>query len=236
MWSDDITRTGSIVPEITIAYFSPVQMGVTIYYRGVLKEPRNVHDLISEVSDIARTNTWGVQVVDNAWDESVSLQMVFEDGEPHFEGNAGLKGIVLDVHPDIDGLPLLFDKSGTCRSFVEMAEPARKRHGVSHVSTQYAGIDAHIRLIRFLEYIGDAYMLEWSIEDDSGYAAHRDRAKAQLVFEAVDDAIHAVTEAFSTIDMPEDITGKEEEFLSMVEDRIRTYLPDAEIHRLDEEE
>jgi hypothetical protein len=79
-------------------------------------------------------------------------------------------------------------------------------------------------------------MGEWHIEDDSGYAMHREREKAQQVFEAVDDAIHAITEAFGTIEVPNDIAGQEDKFLSMVEDRIRTFLPDAEIHRIDEEE
>jgi hypothetical protein len=136
----------------------------------------------------------------------------------------------------VDGLSLLFDRTDTCRSFEEMAEPESNRPAISHVSTQAAGIDTHIQLLGFLEYIGNAYMREWHIDDDSGYAVHHDKDKARLVFEAVDDAIHAITEAFETIDLPNDIAGHEDEFLSMVEDRIRTFLPDAEIHRLDEEE
>jgi hypothetical protein len=217
-------------------YFYPVQMGVTIYYRGVLKTPELIQDLIAEVTDIAKTNKWATHILDNPWDQDISLYMSDDDDDPRFEGNAGLKGVLVDLHPDIDGLPLLFDRTGTCRSFEEMAEPEENRPAISHVSTQTAGIDTHIQLLGFLEYIGNTYMREWHIDDDSGYFLHQDKEKAQHVFDAVNDAIAAVTEAFNTIEMPEDIRGKEEEFLSLIENRIRTFLPDAEIHRIDEEE
>jgi hypothetical protein len=211
-------------------------MGVTIYYRGVLKVPELIQDLIAEVSDIAKSNKWAVHILDNPWDSVVTLYMSEDEDDPTYKGNAGLKGVVLDPHSEVDGLSLLFDRTGICRSFTEMAEPEDNRPGITHVSTQTAGIDTHIQLLGFLEYIGNSYMSEWHIEDDSGYAMHREREKAQQVFEAVDDAIHAITEAFGTIEVPNDIAGQEDKFLSMVEDRIRTFLPDAEIHRIDEEE
>jgi hypothetical protein len=211
-------------------------MGVTIYYRGVLKVPELILDLIAEVSDIAKSNKWAIHILDNPWDSDVTLYMSDDEDDPMYKGNAGLKGVVLDPHPEVDGLSLLFDRTGICRSFTEMAEPEDNRPGITHVSTQAAGIDTHIQLLGFLEYIGNSYMSEWHIEDDSGYAMHRERDKAQQVFEAVDDAIHAITEAFGTIEVPNDIAGQEDKFLSMVEDRIRTFLPDAEIHRIDEEE
>jgi hypothetical protein len=106
------------------------------------------------------------------------------------------------------------------------------------VKTQFAGIDTHIRLAQLFEYIGEKYMQDWKLIDDSGYTTHRDRAQALEVFEVIDDAIKALTEAMDTIHIPENLNGNEEAFLSTIEDRIRTFLPGTEIRRIviDEEE
>ena len=211
-------------------------MGVTIYYRGVLKDPGSVEQLINEVGDIAKSNNWKYHILNDPWDAPVTVHVINTDEDSQLEGNAGLKGIVLDPHPDLGGLSLLFDQEGTCRTIDEMAQPPGKRTGVSHVSTQYAGLDMHMQLVHFLEYVGVTYMQEWQIEDDSGYHTHHDPEKAKEIFDAVEDAIDAVTEAFDTIEIPDDLEGREEEFLAMVEKRIRTYLPGVEIKRIDEEE
>lgn len=212
-------------------------MGVTIYYSGTLKTPESVHNLITEVSDIARSNNWKYQIIGDSWEDEVTFEMDLQnEEEPRFSGNSGLKGIVVQAHPELSGLSLLFDRDGACRTLTEMARDMHERNTGAQISTQDAGINAHIRIIGLLQYVADKYLEDWELEDDSGFAVHGNRNQAVKVFEAVDDAIQAVTEAFDTIEMPEDITGRETEFLDLVEARIRTYLPGAEIHRIDEEE
>jgi hypothetical protein len=211
-------------------------MGVTIYYRGVFRHTSEIREFIDEVCDIATTNQWEYQVLDDSWDQPVSIRISYDEEGAHYEGNSGLKGVILNPHPELDSFTLLFDSDGVCRPLVEMTETTARRHGVSHLSTQDAGVEIHMEMIHFLEYIGNRYMKEWSIEDDSGYFTHREAEKARQVFEAVGDAIDAVTEAFDSIEMPEDLAGKEEEFLDMVEQRIRTYLPGVEIRRVSEDE
>lgn len=211
-------------------------MGVTIYYGGTLKTPSDVHALVSEVRDIAHSNQWRYDLLDDSWDSDITVSMDYEDEEPVFDGNSGLKGIALHTHPDLDQMTLLFDGEGKTRTREEVAYDPKRRLGVTHISTQRAGVDIHIQLVNFLKYVGDKYMSEWRMEDDSGYLTHQDRDKARQVFEAIEDAINAVTEAFDTIEMPEDITGREEEFLSLVEDRIRTFLPGIEVRRIEEHE
>src|SRR5690606_35450605 len=140
-------------------------MGVTIYYNGVLKSPHDVHALISETSDIARTKQWKSEILDDSWDHDVTLEADFDGEMIQLDGNSGLKGIILHPHPSLDGLSLLFDRDGICRSLREMAEAPEKRFGVSHLCTQEAGVDLHIQLVRFLQYIGGRYMQSWHLED-----------------------------------------------------------------------
>ena len=211
-------------------------MGVTLYYHGSLRQPQDVHGLISELTDIATANHWKYHVLDDPWDKEVTVKLVHDEGLARFVGNAGLKGIVLSPHPESEGVHLLFDKEGVLRSLLEMTDPPDKRDGFAFTKTQFAGIDVHIQLVHLLEHIGKKYMQEWHLEDDSGYMKHRDRERALEVFHTISDAINAITEAFDTIDIPENIKEDEAKFISLVEERIRTFLPGAEIMRVRDEE
>jgi hypothetical protein len=82
-------------------------------------------------------------------------------------------------------------------------------------------------------------MREWKLEDESGYVEHRDREKAQQHFHLISDMMNALTDALDTIEIPDTLKHEDEqEFMTKVEERIRTFLPGAEIRavRLDEEE
>lgn len=211
-------------------------MGVTLHYHGILSDPNTVSALITEMSDIAIANNWKYQVLDDPWDSEVTLQVEHQGDVATFTGNAGLKGVIVSVHPESEGLSLLFDHAGVTRSLLDMTLPPEKRIAISQTKTQYAGIDVHIKLVHLLEYVGKKYMREWRLEDDSGYLKHRDRDRALEVFHLVGDAINALTEAFDTIDIPDEIKNDENKVIAMIEDRIKTYLPGAEIMRVEEEE
>jgi hypothetical protein len=208
-------------------------MGVTLYYQGQLRDPQDIAQLIEEVTDIAKASGWKYHVLDDPWDEPVDLTFEDQEGDPAFIGNAGLKGVVLIPHAKADAVDLLFDNEGKLRTVFDMAEPPEDRMGVVSTKTQFAGISAHIQIVHFLEYIGTKYMSSWKLEDESGYARHKNRQRAEQVFQKIGDVMNAVSEAMDTIEIPDDIQDKEkeEEFLAMVEDRIRTYLPGVEVLR-----
>jgi hypothetical protein len=212
-------------------------MGVTLYYHGTLRKPQDVHDLVTELTDIATANHWKYHILDDPWDAPVDLRLEHEEGKASFIGNAGLKGIILVTHPECEGVHLLFDKDGVLRSLLTMTEPPAKRDSLGFTKTQFAGVDVHIELVHLLEHIGNKYMKDWHLEDDCGYIKHRDRERALAVFHTIDDAINAVTEAFETLEIPEDLKKEnEEEFIAKVQERIKLYLPGAEITSIRDEE
>ncbi len=214
-------------------------MGVTLYYRGKLKSPENVTDLVAEMTDIANTMRWKYHTLDDPWDEEVTLALEHREGVANLTGNAGLKGIMVMAHPESENLSLLFDKEGVCRSLLAMTDPPEKRDDWAFTKTQFAGIDTHIRLVTLFEYVAARYMREWEIMDDCYYVEHRDRERSLQVFHTIDQAIDTLTEALSTIETrPEGNDPDDQKFFALIEERIRTYLPGVEIYqvRADDEE
>lgn len=211
-------------------------MGVCIYYSGALHQPEMVHDLVSELTEIAKSNKWKYHLLDNPWDEPVDLKIQHKPESGNLVGNAGLKGILLLAHPECEPVNLFFDKDGNLRHVLTMTLPEEERDTFCFTKTQFAGVDIHIQLVHLLEYIGNKYMKTWELMDDCTYVENRDRAKALEVFHVISDAINAVGEAFDTIDMNEVSNPADPEFTKLIEQRIQTFLPGAEIKTIVVEE
>lgn len=208
-------------------------MGVMLYYQGTLRTPQDVGDLITEMKDISTANRWKHRIIDDPWDTEVNLKLEHRNGIASFVGNAGLKGIVISPHPESESVWLLFDKNGVLSSLLDMTDPPEKRQPSAFTKTQFAGIDLHIKLVNLLEYVGQKYMREWNLMDDCGYIEHRDREKAEEVFHIIDNAINALTEAFNTVEQSEDLNPDDPNFAEKVEERIKAFLPGAEIRKFE---
>ena len=100
--------------------------------KGRLRKVGDVTRLVEEVSDIAETLRWGLEVIDDK----------------------DLRGIVVTPHVQCEPLPLVFDREGVLRNPVllhdEMSEWVA-------VKTQYAPVDIHICLIKLVRHLERRY-------------------------------------------------------------------------------
>src|SRR5580700_6946338 len=106
-------------------------LGVTVHFEGKLASEKAFTDLLRHVEETARAKTWLTERFEN---DEVTLLRVREDGQPwNYEGPT--KGIGLYLHEDCDPVRLEFDRELYVQEFVK---------------TQFAGVPAHLELIKLL--------------------------------------------------------------------------------------
>jgi len=216
-------------------------MGVTLYYSGKLKSIDVLPDLKFEVQDIANTMHWKCREIDDSWVEPVDVSFDHSDGKPSFQGNAGLKGLILSPHEDSESIWLLFDKSGQLHTlFSKMLEhEGRSDKPFGSTKTQFAGVDTHIKVVKILKYLGAKYMSDFSLDDDSGYAKHGDRERAQEIFGTIEMAMNHLEDFFENVQVSDEAKEDPEVLFNEIEERISQYMGgNVSVHmvRLDEEE
>jgi hypothetical protein len=129
-------------------------MGLSIHYSGYILNKEMLNPLIEEVTDICKTLAWSTHSFDDKDIKGVSFAP--EGSEPVFltfnqEGrtlspiNLMAKDIYDDYEIDKD---LIFTAS---------------------TKTQFAGIDAHITIIRLLKHLSKKYLKNFTLIDEGYY-------------------------------------------------------------------
>ncbi|HKK79408.1 MAG TPA: hypothetical protein VJ933_07245, partial [Phaeodactylibacter sp.] len=73
-------------------------MGVTIHYRGSLTDKKQIHSLIDELEDIAKSVNGSCMVIDEDWSKKPDAHFEHDStGRATIQGNCGLKGVILDL-------------------------------------------------------------------------------------------------------------------------------------------
>lgn len=168
-------------------------MGVTIHYRGRLKSPDHIEQLITEVESLAEEAGWQYRVI------SPMPDLIFD----HIY--VTLMGIVVDVHPDCESLSLVFDEQGRLISlpgldiiayegflvekedelgtYVTLEMPPLEDLGkltwddlaamdeinTAYTKTQFSGAETHILLCKLLRYLEKKYFAEFKVFDEGDY-------------------------------------------------------------------
>jgi len=149
-------------------------------YRGKLKQPNTVYELIKETEDICRTNNWQYRIWEEDWSAPESLSMNASAEGISFEGHAPLKGITLTVGKS-ETIWLTFLPSGLLQSLLTIANPTFFLDDATfpwqRAKTGYDGAITHIALCKFLHYLADKYFDVFEVLDESGYWEHKDDAK-----------------------------------------------------------
>ncbi len=153
---------------------------IKIRYRGKLKQPNDVYQLIKETEDICRTNNWTYRVWDEDWETPENLSMSFNADAMSFEGHAPLKGITLTVG-EAETIWLTFLPNGLLQSLLTIADPTFFLDDATfpwqRAKTGYDGATTHLALCKLLRYLADKYFVVFEVLDDSGYWEHGDDAK-----------------------------------------------------------
>jgi hypothetical protein len=162
------------------ANFKYNRMTIKLRYRGRLKDPADVQELIRETEDICLSNGWKSRVWDEDWSKPASLSGEFEDGALHFSGHAPLKGITFSVN-ESETVWLTFQPDGLLQSLLTLVEPDFTGDSVDfpwqRVKTGFDGAATHLALCKLFRYLSGRYFERFEVMDESGYWQHGDDEK-----------------------------------------------------------
>ncbi|MBL7814113.1 MAG: hypothetical protein JNL70_03830 [Saprospiraceae bacterium] len=184
-------------------------MGVTIHYRGKLKSPELIPDIVHEVEEICLSNNWSFRLInDPSEGQKVVARgdiFVSESIEPEFgfdidEHLDKLRGITFEPHKESETVTFLFDTEGVMHSlFPDFFSKAK--YPWSFVKTQYAGVETHIRIINLMRYLKKKYFSKFEIRDEGGYYPYGNEAELQERFDYLNNAMATVHDIFDNMDI-----------------------------------
>lgn len=153
-------------------------MGLTIHYKGKLSAPQSVQALTEEVRDIAETLGWMYNIIS---DEQVA-------------------GIVT-APENCEPIWLTFLKDGTLVSLSYLEFNIDGKGWVS-TKTQFAGMDAHMAVVRLIRHLSKKYFQDFTMEDEGHYWETDDvnlLRKQFATYEALIDAVTTALEDFPAL-------------------------------------
>ena len=164
-------------------------MGLTIHYSGKLRSPDLLSSLIHEAADISTSMKWPYEIIEKSPDIPVEGILISPEGsEP----------LWLTFHED--GFmcnPMLYE-------YVLKVEgkgiPADAEQWL-FTKTQYAGVDAHIAMIKLLRYLKEQYFEKLEVHDESGYWETNNEEKCREIFDRYDSLMNAVGEALDEMEV-----------------------------------
>jgi hypothetical protein len=194
-------------------------MGLSIHYRGKIKDDALINELISEAADICKSLSWGHLIFEktgNANDEA----HVNDPGFISYTEN-DLKGILI-MPEACEPVSLVFFPSGRlcCPVKLQYNNPAVNDLMVETVSTktQYAGMDVHITVLKLLQYFKDKYFSVFELSDEGNYWETKDEAILKAQFDRYNFLVDTVHDALSGMksvpgETPQSLADRIEEIL-----------------------
>lgn len=148
-------------------------MGITIHYKGKLKNPVLVYSLTDELKDISEIMKWDYSIMDKDWDEPMTGELLHHENMVEISGHLPLKGIRINLHPDCESLSILFDKDGCLQSVLGMVlhdkETKKSDSNYLFVKTQFAPPEIHISIIKLLKYLKNKFIPDLEVIDEGSY-------------------------------------------------------------------
>ncbi|MBK7121895.1 MAG: hypothetical protein IPH68_03265 [Chitinophagaceae bacterium] len=194
-------------------------MGLSIHYRGQIKENALIDELISEAVDICKSLSWNHLIFEKTGNANDKAH-VNDPGFINYSEN-DLKGISF-VPEDCEPVSLVFFPSGRlCCPFKLMNNnPATNDLMVETISTktQYAGMDVHITVLKLLQYFKDKYFSVFELSDEGNYWETKDAAVLKAQFDRYNFLVDTVHDALSSIkavpgETPQSLADRIEEIL-----------------------
>ena len=156
-------------------------MGLSIHYSGYILNKEMLEPLIEEVTDICKTMGWSTHSFDD--DEIKGVSFAPEGSEPVFltfnKDGRTLSPTNIMIKDIFDGVR--FDK--------ELIYSTSTK-------TQYAGIDAHIAIIKLLKYLSAKYLKDFTLSDEGYYWETGDEKILSGRFEEYNALLNAVSDVF----------------------------------------
>jgi hypothetical protein len=206
-------------------------MGLSFHYKGKLRVASTLPLLIEEVEDISNTLGWKVTVFETQFPENTfkniiddhdyGIAFVPEDCEPILlvfnsegrlfnpffrqmmkdgnKGNVKVITVKLDLN-DENPEPVISEDD-------DKFDPSEFCYNIS-VKTQFAGAEAHIKIIELLRYLSSKYLTDFEMMDESRYWDTKNPDDLHIKM----DSINLIIEAFNNIIRDKSIHNPKEFF------------------------
>jgi len=165
-------------------------MGVTIYYRGNLKNPKDIPAITAELEDICRSAEWSYRIYDDSNTELKKLPF---------------RGITFQPHSKSESVWMIFLEDGSL--FFPLGTTGDELSGEpiwAFTKTQFAGADVHIALCRLLKYLSERWFESFEVVDDGGYWEDNNAEELNKRIGIINEAITAIEEGLSSLPLQKD--------------------------------
>jgi hypothetical protein len=220
-------------------------MGVTLHFRGKLKNANLIMELANEVADICDTNGWKYDLfTDDAFytpdpNETPSEKRKRRERErEEAEDEAllatrklpdiGLRGIMFNPEGKCESVGLTFDKKGVINSIFSALFPEMnfgEKMPWSSTKTQFAGVETHIKLVKLMSYLGNKYFKKFELEDDGGYYPDENLEQLQKRMGVIDNAIGTIEDLLEN----GNFEGSPDEVMQQIQDALSRSFKDVDI-------
>jgi hypothetical protein len=179
-------------------------MGLSLHYSGAIADTARIPELTQDLKGICQTFDWEFHVIDS------------ED----------FQGIVFSP-PECEIIFFTFHNSAELASFVLWEISGEVLNTIS-VKTQYAGIDAHMAIVRLLKYISGKYMASFECYDEGYYWETNDEEKLQEQFDRYNAILSMVANALGAMpavpgETPEALADRMEDLLKRLGGTVVVY-------------
>ena len=152
-------------------------MGLTIYYRGTLRNPSVAEDLITDAIDICHEIGWRYHPIHRSNIMPVDGLFITPEGSESIELTFLCNGKLYNaVH-------FLFTRHPENEAVDE------EKYKWISTKTHYAGSDTHMAIIKFLRYVSLKYFSEFELKDESNYWETNDAESCRYHFGESQEAI-----------------------------------------------
>jgi hypothetical protein len=174
-------------------------MGMTIHYRGCLKNIDLIGQLVDEVEDIAKSLGWTTQRLDGDLMRENTARLVHTPKGATITGYLPIRGVCLAPGRGCEGIDLFFDRWGWLASPLTMAlaDPLQSEYPYLWVKTQFAGPDVHIAIVKLLKYLENKYFECFEVMDEGDYWQTGNAVLLKKKMEFLDGKIEEVGKALS---------------------------------------
>lgn len=176
-------------------------MGLSIHYKGKLKQADLLSGLVEEIVDVAEIHQWKFRVFNtNFPGNTFSCETSFNE----------IYGV--DFTPkDCETISVTFLSNGKMVCPVRLYFHANSEKGkeedfiyYNSVKTQYAGVQTHQVVILFLKYLSSKYFVDFELSDESGYWETNDEEEMKKQFRIYNRLIDDFGLALETLPARED--------------------------------
>ena len=148
-------------------------MGITIHYKGTIKEFSKIEEFQNEMITICQAMNWEYRLCNEDLTKSFDATLVHTEKGTEIKGHIPLKGITIVIDRNNGGMNFLFNPAGKLTSFLTEIMihdgSIKDEHRWEFIKTQYGTVDSHVATVKLLRYIKEKFIPNLKVIDEGEY-------------------------------------------------------------------